>query len=507
MSIGMVQLAHLIVSLERRAPVPLYLQLRNQITQLVSAGKLPPGSRLPASRDLAEQLGVNRATVSSAYDQLVADGLARSHVGQGTFITGAPEPSPSADMTWPFSQAMEAVGRQRRHTTPRTEHPSPIDFASLVPDEELFPIEPFRDVLNEVLDREGKQLLQYGPVPGYEPLREYIATQLAERGVRASPDDVQIVNGSQQGLDLVFRTLVDPGDRVAVESPTYSVVLPVLAQYRAQLLNVPMTHQGMDLNALEAALARQTVKLVYSMPTFHNPTGITMDLESRKRILQLAARYRMPIIEDDFESELRFAGHELPPLKALDEFALVIYLGTFSKGLFPGLRLGWIVAPGAVVETLSRTKMFSDYHSSPLLQAAVLEFCRRGHYQEHLRRLTRIYRKKSRRLVDAMTRFFPDEVTWTEPDGGYAYWITMPEGVSSQALLSESARAGVLFTPGTHFFTGDGGDRFFRISISRVPADRIDEGVRCLGEIIKRLLTATGHTRRRHSDRESVFHI
>jgi DNA-binding transcriptional MocR family regulator len=285
------------------------------------------------------------------------------------------------------------------------------------------------------------------------------------------------------------------------------VVLPVLAQYQAQLLNVPMTDHGMDLQAFENALVRQPVKLIYSMPTFHNPTGITMDLQSRKRLLQIAMKHRIPVIEDDFDSELRFTGEELPPLKALDEMGLVIYLGTFSKGLFPGLRLGWIVAPRAVVETLSRTKMFSDYHSSPLLQAAVLEFCRRGHYQEHLSRLTRIYRKKSRRLVDAMTRYFPAEISWTEPDGGYAYWITLPEGVSSQALLSESAPAGILFTPGTHFFTGDGGDCHFRMSISRVPVDRIDEGIRCLGEIIQRLLVATGLTKRHPSARETLFHI
>lgn len=503
----MVQLGDLNLDLERSAPVPLYLQVRNQIVQLVTSGLLPPGSRLPASRELAERLGVNRATVSSAYERLVADGLARSHVGQGTFITDSPNPPLPADMSWSFSRAMEAVNRQRRHTTPRTEHPDPIDFASLVPDEELFPIEPFRDVLNQVLEREGKQLLQYGPVAGHRPLRDYIADRLSERGVRASSDDIQIVNGSQQGLDLVFRTLVDPDDTVAVESPTYSVVLPVLAQYQARLLHLPMTDRGMDLKAFETALARQPVKLVYSMPTFHNPTGITMDLESRHKLLELAARHRTPIIEDDFESELRFTGQELPPLKALDEAGLVIYLGTFSKGLFPGLRLGWIVAPPAVVETLSRTKMFSDYHSSALLQAAVLEFCRRGHYEEHLRRLTRVYRKKGRLLVDAMTRHFPAGVSWTEPEGGYAYWITLPEGVSSSSLLSESELAGVLFTSGNHFFTGDGGDRFFRLSISRVPTERIDGAVQCLGEIIQRLLVGAGLTERRRSAREAAFHI
>jgi DNA-binding transcriptional MocR family regulator len=306
---------------------------------------------------------------------------------------------------------------------------------------------------------------------------------------------------------LVFRALVDPEDRVGVENPTYSVVLPVLAQYQARLVEIPMTPRGMDLSSLEAALARGPVKLVYAMPTFHNPTGITMDLESRKGLLELAERHQIPIVEDDFESDLRFDGEALPPLKALDDTGLVLYLGTFSKGLFPGLRLGWIVAPPEVVEPLSRTKKFSDYHSSLLLQAALLEFCQRGYYEEHIQNLTRVYRQKSRLLVESMKRYLPPEVTWTEPEGGYAFWITLPEDVSTRTLLTESARDGVVFTPGSHFFAGDGGDRCFRLSISRVRVDRIEEGVRRLGAIIKRMLREKETNGGRPSARESVFHI
>jgi 2-aminoadipate transaminase len=243
------------------------------------------------------------------------------------------------------------------------------------------------------------------------------------------------------------------------------------------------------------------------MPTFHNPTGITMDLESRKAILQVANRHRLPIIEDDFESELRFAGQELPPLKALDEMGLVLHIGTFSKGLFPGLRLGWIAAPQPIMDTLSRTKMFSDYHTSLLLQAAVLEFCRRGHFEEHIRNLTRIYREKSRFLVEAMTRYLPPEASWTVPEGGYAFWITLPEGMSGETLVAEAARAGVLLTSGSQFFPGDAGDGFLRLSISRVPIDRIEEGVRRLGETLHRLLLTTGLRQDRPPAHQPILHI
>jgi GntR family transcriptional regulator/MocR family aminotransferase len=502
----MSQSGTLSISLDRGSEEPLYHQVQAQIARLIAMGKLAPGTRLPASRDLAQSLNVNRATIASAYDALASDGLVRSHVGQGTFVVDTAEPRRGTTLTWSLSRAMEAASRHLLPATPPASHPDPIDFASLIPDEELFPIEPFRKTVNAVLRRQGKQLLQYGPVAGYPPLRQYIAERLAERNVEATSEHVLIVNGSQQGLDLVFRALVNPGDTVVVESPTYTVVLPVLAQYQARVLGIPMTGRGMDREALETALSRRSVRLIYTMPTFHNPTGITMDLDSRRALLHLASRYGVPIIEDDFDSELRFDGQALPPIKALDAAGIVLYLGTFSKGLFPGLRLGWIVAPLELVRTLSRTKMFTDYHTSLLLQAAVLEFCERGHYEEHLKNLARVNRKKSRLLVQAMTDYFPDGVSWTEPEGGYAFWITLPGHLSSELLLAEGARAGVLFSPGGQFFTGGDGNRFLRLSISRVPAERIEEGVRRLGKLIERQM-ATKPGRSPQPAGEPVFHI
>ena len=269
-----------------------------------------------------------------------------------------------------------------------------------------------------------------------------------------------------------------------------------------------MTDRGMDLDALETVLERSRPKLVFTMPTFHNPTGLTMDLDSRRRLLDLASRYSTPVVEDDFDSELRFDGDVLPPLKALDERGSVLHIGTFSKGLFPGLRLGFVVAPPPVVAALGRSKLIADYHTSLLLQAAVLEFCRDGLYDRHLKRLVAIYRGKSRTLIHALERFFPPNVFWTHPEGGFAFWVTLPQGLSADAILEESSRAGVLFTPGSNFFARGEGDRYLRLSTSRVPTERIEEGIERLGAILTRQGRNSNDDGRSRAIRpEPAFHI
>jgi GntR family transcriptional regulator/MocR family aminotransferase len=232
-----------------------------------------------------------------------------------------------------------------------------------------------------------------------------------------------------------------------------------------------------------------------------------MDLETRRRLLMLSARYGIPVVEDDFDSDLRFDGEPLPPLKALDEHDAVVHIGTFSKGLFPGLRLGWIAAPRPVVEAMGRSKLICDYHTSLLLQAAVLEFCRRGHHDRHLEKLVAIYRAKSRRLLAALERSLPKSVRWTLPRGGYAFWVTLPSGLSSEELLRQSADEGVLFTPGTHFFARGDGRGHLRLSISRVPLERIDEGIARLGRVLERLEGAARGGTKRVEDHEAALHI
>src|SRR6266545_2936822 len=350
------------ISLDRSAgptgKLPLARQIQLHFERLISQGLLAPGVKLPATRELAKELGVNRTTVALAYDELVAAGWARAHVGQGTFVadrlpaaTEAPRQAATRfDWTGLLSKsaqvaAADARRRQSYSLVPRAA-PGLISFAGGMPDSGLFPTEAFRRVLNRVIREEGRELLQYYPSRGYPPLREYLAGYLLRFGLEARPEEILIVNGSQQGFDLVARTLLDPGDFVAIEEPSYPRAMRVFRAYGAQLLPVPMVAGGLHVESLERLLERQSPKLVYCQPSAHNPTGLSMSAAARQRLIDLAVRHRLPIVEAGFDGTLFYGARPPAPLKSLDVSGLVIYIGTFSKILFPGLRLGSILEDG-----------------------------------------------------------------------------------------------------------------------------------------------------------------
>jgi len=347
------------IPLDREKPVALPRQIQAHLERLIRERLLAPGVKLPATRELAQELGVNRATVAQAYEELVAAGWARAHVGQGTFVAEPPgvqvapgpaEPRP-APLNWPglFSRSAQIVAadddRTRALVSAAAATPGVITFAGGMPDSGLFPTEAFRRVLNDVIREDGASLLQYYPAGGYPPLRQYLSTYLLRFGLEARPDDILIVNGSQQGFDLIARTLLDPGDAVAIEEPTYPRALQVFRSFGAQPLAVPWDAAGPRVDVFERLLDRHAPKLFYCQPSAHNPTGLSLAPETARRLLQAAGRHQVPIVEDGFDGSLYYGARPAVPLKAMDRDGVVIYIGTFSKVLFPGLRLGWLVGP------------------------------------------------------------------------------------------------------------------------------------------------------------------
>jgi 2-aminoadipate transaminase len=488
-----------LIHLDRGSGSPLYTQIVDYVRQLIETDVLKPGVKLPATRELAVDLGVDRATIVAAYDELVAQGLATAHVGQGTFVAArAADTAPwRKDATVVESLPGEINWRQCFSRTARisadwrppdvSAHRAPekmISFAGGMPDSSLFPIDAFRQVMNEVLRTEGQALLQYNPASGYPPLRRYLADYLVRKGIVVTEADILIVNGSQQGLDLVARTLLDPADRVVVEGPSYPGALQVFRAYQAEVLTVPVGNDGIRRDILEGMMHRLAPKCIYVMPTFQNPTGATVSLEGRRELLAMAAKAQVPIVEDDFHNELRYDGAPVISLRGLDRKGLVIAVGTFSKILFPGLRVGWIVAPPEVMERLIVAKRVSDFHTSALIQAAIYHFCRRRLLDRHMERMRREYRRRRDTLLQALSQHCPPNVTWTHPQGGFSLLLTLPSGLDTQSLLPEAASAGVLYTPGTLFYADDGGRNQLRLSFSEVPAEQIEAGVQRLSRVL-----------------------
>ena len=502
----------MLIHLDRQSGAPLYAQIVNYVRQLIETDVLKPGVKLPATRELAMDLGVDRATIVTAYDELVAQGLAIAHVGQGTFVAEhAPRGGarhgdsieaerPAGDINWRqcFSRAARLNANWRPpDVTAYRANGDTISFAGGMPDSSLFPINAFRQVMNEVLRTEGQALLQYSPASGYPPLRRYLADYLVRKGIVVTEADILIVNGSQQGLDLVARTLLDPGDRVVVEGPSYPGALQIFRAYQAEVLTVPVGDDGIRRDLLDGLMHRLAPKCIYIMPTFQNPTGATVSLEGRRELLAMAAKAQVPIIEDDFHHELRYDGAPVIPLRGLDRKGLVIAIGTFSKILFPGLRVGWIIAPPEVMERLVIAKRVADFHTSALMQAAIYHFCRRRLLDRHMERMRLEYRRRRDILMQALSRHCPPHVTWTRPQGGFSLLVTLPPGLDTLSLLPEAASAGVLYTPGTLFYAdGEGGNQL-RLSFSEVPAQQIEAGVQRLSGVIEAALRSGQRVRSR----------
>lgn len=360
-----------------------------------------------------------------------------------------------------------------------------ISFAGSYPAADLMPVEAFRRAMTAVLRERGPELLSYGSPAGYAPLRESIAAGMRARGSSVEADSILVTNGSQQALELVFRTFVDPGDTVLVEDPTYTGASSALGSQGARVIGIPGDADGLRIDLLARALERHRPRLLYVQPTFHNPTARVLSDPRRRDLLVLAARHRCVVVEDDWGGDLRLEGEDRPTLHALDRGRHVVYLSTFSKKLLPGIRVGWVAAPARVIDRLVALKQVADCGTSPLLQAALERFLSEGGLAEHLRRVRKVYRERRDLMLGALDTHLAGAATWRRPLGGLFVWVTLANGLDSNELFTAAQARGVLFSRGELFHVEGGGRDAMRLTYAAAAPEQIEAGVRILGELIR----------------------
>jgi 2-aminoadipate transaminase len=397
-----------------------------------------------------------------------------------------------------YAQRMKSVRRSEvRELLKLTEQPGVISFAGGLPAPELFPVGRVEEACLKVLRTQGQQALQYSTTEGYRPLREMIARHTCRYGVNVGPDNILITASSQQALDLIGKVFINPGDHIIVEQPTYLGALQAWNLYQAQYIPVASDDEGMITDGLEGAM-RAGPKFLYALPNFQNPMGVTLSLERRRRIVELADHHGVPILEDDPYGQLRYEGDHLPSIAAIDSdfqkhnghpyTGNVIYLSSLSKTLAPGLRLGWIVASEGVIERLVLAKQGTDLHTSTFAQMIAYEVARGGFLDEHVRMLRREYRARRDAMLEAMAASFPAEVTWTRPSGGLFLWVRFPEGVDAAEVLREAIKQKVAFVVGSAFHADGSGRNTARLNFSNSDPAKIHEGITRLGAVLKRIL-------------------
>ena len=378
-----------------------------------------------------------------------------------------------------------------------TERPDIISFAGGLPAPDVFPKEAFREACDHVLRELGHHALQYSLTEGYTPLREFIVSLAEQAGIPITIDNVLITTGSQQALDLLGKILINPGDRILVEEPTYLGALQAWSAYGAEYVTVPMDQDGMVTDQLEEAL-RTGPKFIYALPNFQNPSGVTLSLERRRRLVELADRYGVPIVEDDPYGKLRYEGNHIASIVSVDSryrdscqncyHGNVIYTSTFSKILSPGIRLAWVIAPPEVIRKMVQAKQGTDLHTSTLNQMIAYEVSREGFLDRHIPVIQKVYGERRNVMLGALDSYFPAEVDWTNPEGGLFVWGKLPEHLDAVEVLKAAVEKNVAFVPGHSFFPSKGGRNTLRINFSNATPEMIQEGISRLGQVLKELL-------------------
>lgn len=474
------------LSIERhfvRTERPLYSHLVSLLENAIARGDLPSGARVPPERTLAQRLKISRTTVVSAYRELESRGLLRGYVGRGTFVCAAPEPE-GTPFAWRGKIAAAALRSSDSTLRDLVRHSSDARLLSLAAGEpalDRFPNEAFLEATRHALSNEPSAVWGHGPTEGQPALRSAIAERY-----NVPRESLLILSGAQQGLDLLARCLIDPGDAVIMDRPGYLGAIQSFRAAGAKLIGWDIARG--DSDELEDLLVRYRPKLLYTNPTFHNPTAVTLPIRSRREVISLAQRYRVPIVEDATYRDLYFTEPPPPALRELDEHNLVIYLNSFSKVMAPGLRLGWIAAAPSIVDQIAIIKQRLDPHTPNLVQLAIARLMRQGTFDDHLKTVRAEHARRCTQMIAALQRHMPPgAIRFARPAGGLYLWCRLGAGLSATALHERALANGVTFVPGPAFYPDPAGDSELRLCFTSVLPSTIDESVkrlaRCVGEV------------------------
>lgn len=469
------------IELDKTNSKYLYLQLYEEIKKLIESDNVKPHAKLPTIRYLSEKLGVNNVTVVNAYNLLEKQGYIYKKVGSGSFVQDIlskevkklilDEETNTIFEDFSLDRNMESKEKT-------------INFASTAPTPDLFPVEDFKIVLNEVLDRDKGRAFIYQESQGYIKLRNTICNYLTDFNIKTNEDNVHIISGAQQGIDILSKALIEYGDIVFTENPTYTGAIAVFKSRSARIVEIPIDKDGIDLIDLEYKLRSFKPKFIYVMPNFQNPTGYSYSIVKMKKLIELAIKYNFFIIEDDYLSDLNFLNQSKVTLKSLDNVDKVIYIKSFSKIFMPGLRLAFMIIPKSIYNEVLSAKHISDISTSGLIQRAFHLYLDKEIWQKHIERVNGIYNERFNTIMKSVGKHMPKEVKYFLPKGGLNFWFSLPSGYSANELYKLCLRNHITIAPGSLFDVWQRDTRFFRLSIASVHNDDIDYGIAKLARII-----------------------
>lgn len=464
---------------------PIYLQIENYIKSMIQSDMVVPNGKLPATRELAKLLGVSRNSVITAYEDLEVDGIVYTEKGKGTFISEKKSIDRDIwEVAWDersnnygkLAEELDIV----KHEIPWEKNL--ISFKSISPDGDLFDMDEFKKSFLNRISIEGHKLLNYGYAKGYKPLIDYLLEYMRSKGVETDNKDIIITNGFTEGLEMILTAYTNPGDKIICENPTHNTSIKIMKVLGLDIVGVNMNEDGIDIGSLEDKLKTRDAKFGYLIPSYHNPTGIVLKGEKRHTVYNLFKKYNIPIIEDGFNEELLYNSTHISPMAALDKGGSgVVYIGSFSKILFPGIRVGWVLGDKKIIDTLESVKRCKNIHTSFLDQGILYEYLNSGAFEKHVKKVRKSYKERYEFALECINKYIKPNFIWGE--GGLHIYIGI-EGVDSRELLEKCYKRNVIFTPGDIFTMDNTGKDTLRLGLSRLTLGEIEEGIKIIGECL-----------------------